>query len=117
MVLTTAAPSPHHHVASSAVGVGRFGSPPKRGATLPPKIEGSSSAGGYSSLNGGFGNVGGHVRSGRAHTLPTHVQTLNQMNSQRSRADFPIVSRNAPAHVSILSLPTSDNEALNFDNR
>ena len=34
-----------------------------------------------------------------------------------SAADFPITSRNAPAHISINSLPISDNEALNFDNR
>ena len=34
-----------------------------------------------------------------------------------SAADFPITSRNTPAHISINSLPISDNEALNFDNR
>lgn len=112
MVLTTTSPP------LSSTGRCFGSSPPKRGATLPHKINSgsilSSSSTSISAL------AGPHPRATRAHTLPNHVQTLNQMNNNRNSrmaVDFPIVSRNAPAHVSILSLPISDNEALNFDNR
>ncbi len=70
--------------------------------------------------------------SSKSNTLPSYsarVQEMNQVNRQQQQqqqqqqhrkwhsADQPLVSRNAPASVSILSLPNSDNEALNFENR
>ena len=84
---------------------GMFGSPPKRGATLPKYLSGSVAAIDSAS-------AAGHKKTTRSNTLPSHVATMNNMNN-----NFPITSRNTPAHISINSLPISDNEALNFDNR
>ena len=97
MVLTTASPP-------SSTLQGMFGSPPKRGATLPK----------YSTAASACSASEAARRTTRANTLPGHVATMNNNNRM---ADFPITSRNAPAHISINSLPISDNEALNFDNR
>ena len=103
MVLTTsmAAASPP---ASSTL-QGMFGSPPKRGATLPKY----STAAAVDAASAEAAR-----RTTRANTLPGHVATMNNNNRM---ADFPITSRNTPAHISINSLPISDNEALNFENR
>ena len=66
----------------------------------------------------------------RANTLPSTVQygspfkqelhnyINNNHHHSRTGSDHPMISRNAPTSVSILSLPTSDNEAqFNFANR
>lgn len=66
--------------------------PPQRGQTLPLAM-------------GQFA----HPRATRAHTLPT-VQTMNELNNR-------LQTEVNKSSVSILSLPNSDNEALNFDNR
>ena len=116
-----------------------FNFQPQRGATLPPKmtLKDCFSAGG--GLGGGSGGAHGsghnnaHAKATRSHTLPNHgsnnaasasagsVHALNELNRQDSQTtaggDFPLVSRNAPSSVSIMSLPNSDSEALNFDNR
>ena len=67
MVLTTASSPP-------ATLQGMFGSPPKRGATLPKYLSGSN-AGGLDSTGGG-----GAKRTARANTLPGHVATMNINN-------------------------------------
>eukprot|EP00094_Tigriopus_californicus_P011915 TCALIF_11510-PA protein Name:"Similar to MAP3K12 Mitogen-activated protein kinase kinase kinase 12 (Homo sapiens)" AED:0.14 eAED:0.14 QI:626/0.71/0.75/0.75/0.57/0.62/8/0/752 len=101
MVLTTSL-SPKH---SSVL-------PPQRGTTLPPNL----------TLNDEPQNNHSHPKATRSHTLPNHrvVQALNKFNKQQlnlqSAGDFPLVSRNTPTSLSILSLPNSDNEALNFEN-
>ena len=69
MVLTTASPPP-------STLQGMFGSPPKRGATLPKYLSGSN-AGGLDSAGGGGG---GAKRTARANTLPDHVATMNINN-------------------------------------
>ena len=89
MVLTTsmAAASPP---ASSTL-QGMFGSPPKRGATLPKYLSGSN-AGGLDSAGGG----GGAKRTARANTLPGHVATMNINN--RDASETIVIS--TPFHLS-----------------
>ncbi len=86
---------------------------PKRGTTLPPKLDQVDAA---ASLW-----LEPSTIVDRAHTLPStasRVLELNEANRrQQYQMDYPMVSRFTPASVSILSLPNSDNEALNFDNR
>ena len=72
MVLTTASTPP-------STLQGMFGSPPKRGATLPKYLSGSN-AGGLDSAGGG----GGAKRTARANTLPGHVATMNINNRDAS---------------------------------
>ena len=67
MVLTTASPP------SSSTLQGMFGSPPKRGATLPKYLSGSNAA---------LDSAG--RRTGRANTLPGHVATMNNNNRDGS---------------------------------
>ena len=74
MVLTTASTPP-------STLQGMFGSPPKRGATLPKYLSGSN-ANGLDSVGGG----GGAKRTARANTLPGHVATMNINN--RDGSDF-----------------------------
>ena len=67
MVLTTASSPP-------ATLQGMFGSPPKRGATLPKYLSGSNAA-----LDSASAAVGAK-RTARANTLPGHVATMNNNN-------------------------------------
>ena len=66
MVLTTASSPP-------STLQGMFGSPPKRGATLPKYLSGSNAA-----IDSAAG--GGARRTARANTLPGHVATMNINN-------------------------------------
>ena len=94
--------------------------PPRRGTTLPHLMSPT------------MPELQCDPRTTRANTLPSSVhyesssrQDLNNyINNNHHRAlsiggsDHPIISRNAPTAVSILSLPTSDNEAqFNFEHR
>ena len=90
--------------------------PPQRGTTLPH------------TNNTTMPELQAEQRTTRANTLPSNGhydsptrQDLNNYinnNHHRAGSDQPIVSRNAPGSVSILSLPTSDNEAqFNFEHR
>ena len=90
--------------------------PPQRGTTLPHLISPN------------MPELQVDPRTSRANTLPSSVncdssnrqEINNYINNNHHRAvqDQPIVSRNAPTAVSILSLPTSDNEAqFNFEHR
>ena len=90
--------------------------PPQRGTTLPHLISPNMQ------------ELQVDPRTSRANTLPSSVncdssnrqEINNYINNNHHRAvqDQPIVSRNAPTAVSILSLPTSDNEAqFNFEHR
>ena len=90
--------------------------PPQRGTTLPQLI------------NPTMPELQVDHRTTRANTLPSNVhygsptrQNLNNYinnNHHRAGSDQPIVSRNGLTAVSILSLPTSDNEAqFNFEHR
>ena len=112
--------------------------PPQRGTTLPAAyINYNQNQDNGSSSNN---RQQQHAKAARAHTLPNIgsnsgsksdsgfiVQSLNLVNSRKSdngsssssygKVDRPMDSRMAPAAVSILSLPNSDNEGLNFDNR
>ncbi len=115
MVLTTMSPPPRQP-------------PPQRGTTLPPnlRLDLEPTTTSRTTLATSTSATKTHTRS---HTLPSYsarVQELNQANNGGGggvirqnwhSADQPMVSRNAPASVSILSLPNSDNEALNFENR
>ncbi len=101
-------------VLTTAVG----GPPPSRGTTLPPNLHLD-----LDKCNKNVSNSNNN-KSSRAHTLPSYsassssrVEEKNAANHNWHSADRPMVSRNAPASVSILSLPNSDNEALNFENR
>lgn len=112
MVLTTSSPKKSAMV-------------PKRGTTLPLSRDALAmiSDGGFTDLtsmrpdNSHTTDANSHPRAARAHTLPSYsqVQAMNEVNKAK-QFDVPITSRLAPATVSILSLPSSDNEALNFDN-
>jgi hypothetical protein len=90
--------------------------PPQRGTTLPQLISST------------MPELQSEQRTTRANTLPSSVpydsssqQELNNYinnNHHRGSSDQPMVSRNALTAVSILSLPTSDNEAqFNFEHR
>ena len=91
--------------------------PPQRGTTLPQLLSPTI----MPELQRGEE----HQRTTRANTLPSNVhnnETLNNyINNNHHRAGSDqqqVVSRNALAAVSILSLPTSDNEAqFNFEHR
>ena len=108
MVLTAASSSPcpsppPSQVQNSAMVLdGNFNQqPPKRGTTLPMQ-----------------NSPAHHPRAGRSNTLPSYESVIRTTNNNNAFVEVPIVSRNAPASVSILSLPTSeDNEVFNFDNR
>eukprot|EP00095_Tigriopus_kingsejongensis_P010817 maker-scaffold2896_size11495-snap-gene-0.2 protein:Tk10817 transcript:maker-scaffold2896_size11495-snap-gene-0.2-mRNA-1 annotation:"mitogen-activated protein kinase kinase kinase 13 isoform x4" len=83
---------------------------PHRGTTLPPNLT-------LKDIQSKQNNP--HPPVTKAHTLPNHrvVQTRNEVNKLQLQGDFPLVSRNTPSSLSILSsLPNSDNEALNFEN-
>ena len=67
MVLTTASSPP-------STLQGMFGSPPKRGATLPKYLSGSNAA----------IDSAGARRTARANTLPGHVATMNNNNRDES---------------------------------
>lgn len=98
----------------------------KRGTTLPSKLSVDSLATAASTAD-----VAGSVDKGflaksviKAQTLPSTLNENHNNNNNKNNnnaknktlLDTPMVSRNAPASVSIVSLPSSDNEALNFDN-
>ena len=130
MVLT----SPEH---SSGGGVGGHGSPlrrpgpPQRGTTLPAmRILGPSP--GQSPMRPMTASAGPPAsgRAARAHTLPSRAQTVQDLNNvinltnlnncinnnNNSQQLHQPAARNTPMSVSILSLPTSDNEGFNFAN-
>ena len=90
--------------------------PPQRGTTLPQLISST------------MPELQSDQRTTRSNTLPSSAhydsssrQELNNYinnNHYRGASDQPMVSRNALTAVSILSLPTSDNEAqFSFEHR
>ena len=97
------------------------GTPPQRGTTLPPKLSKEAIV---ILADGIVSPTKNRTKVGKAHTLPSTSNQLmiaannikNNNKNNNKQFDFPIVSRNAPLSVSILSLPSSDNEAINFEN-
>ena len=115
-------------VLTTSAAVAAMPPPPQRGTTLPAAYNNYNSNGSIVGNGGGNNNrQQQHAKAARAHTLPSLgggngkgdvlVRSLNEANARRTNTDLPLDSRHAPASVSILSLPNSDNEALNFDNR
>ena len=61
---------------------GMFGSPPKRGATLPKYLSGSNAAIDSAS-------AAGHKKTTRSNTLPSHVATMN--NNNRDEGNYRVL--------------------------